>query len=354
MSSHRCLTCGREFPAVAENLTCPQDGTLLAPVIKDALLNTLIDERYLLLEVLGEGGYGRVYKARHVLMEKTVAIKVLQADFLAETGGLARFQAEAKATHQLVHKNIVNVSDYGISPRPYIVMEFVDGKTLDQIIAAEGPLKFGQFFTIFEQICQAMSLAHAHKLLHRDLKPSNIIVEQASGIPKVLDFGVVKVFGDEKKTATGETVGSPPYMSPEQCMGKELDARADVYSLGCVMYEALTGVKAFDGQNAIECMYKHFNVTPPPVTTVSQQQLPKGIDYLIARSMADIDDRYKTMDDLRIDLEKIAEGTLKSRLPRVRRVTYRATVSKVARVAAIGNWMIISMALILYLLSLWY
>lgn len=350
-AKYRCLTCGKEFASGDDdNLRCPEDGALLTPVAEDSMLNSVFDEKYLLMEILGEGGYGRVYKARHLLLQKIVAVKILLTDIVTEPGGLTRFQTEAKATHKLVHPNIVSVTDYGISPRPYIVMEYVDGVTLDQIIATSGPMEFDTFATLFDQICDGMSLAHSHNLVHRDLKPSNIIVDNNTGTPKILDFGVVKVFGEEKKTATGETVGSPPYMSPEQCMGKELDPRADVYSLGCVMYEALSGVKAFDGQNAIECMYKHFNVSPPLVSEVRQGSLPKGIDYLIARTMADYDDRYKTMELLRTDLRKIASGTMKSRLPRVRRVTYRKTISILAEISTIGNWTLIALAIFVYFL----
>jgi serine/threonine protein kinase len=347
----RCLTCSTEFSANAETVTCPADGALLAPINEDPLLGTLFDGKYEISEMIGEGGFGRVYKARHVLLQKTVALKVLLAD-LQNMEGLNRFQTEARATNQLAHPNLVCVFDYGISPRPYIVMEYVEGITLDVIVEREGPLSIERFVAMFDQICQGMSAAHEKKLLHRDLKPSNIIVDSHTGTPKVLDFGVVKVFGEDK-TATGQTVGSPPYMSPEQCMGKDLDARADVYSLGCVMYEALSGMKAFDGENAVECMYKHFNLSPKPVSQIRKGPVPRGLDYLIARTMADYSDRYQSMEDLRKDLLKVAEGTMSKRLPKISRVTYRKTVKVLAEFATVGNWTIISCAAIIYLLLLW-
>lgn len=345
----QCLVCVREFTDVEGH--CPTDGALLVPVNEDPLLDVILDEKYQLLELVGQGGYGRVYRARHLLMGTTVAVKVLLTDILKNPVGLARFETEARATHQLVHTNIVSVSNYGVVPHPYIVMEFVEGKTLDQVIEKNGPLELEQFFSIFDQVCQAMTLAHQHKLLHRDLKPSNIMIDAITAIPKVLDFGVVKVVGEDH-TVTGETVGSPPYMSPEQCMGADLDEKADVYSLGCVMYEALTGVKAFTGDNAVECMYKHFNVPPPVVSSVRQGAIPQGLDYLISKCLADHRDRYKTMNELRTDLLKVAAGTMKSRLPRVRRVTYRKTIGAMAEVSIIGSWAIV-VAVVLVLLALY-
>ncbi len=348
MRKRKCLACNKEYSADEADSTCPDDGALLAPLIDDSLLNTLFDEKYLLLEVLGEGGYGRVYKARHMLLQKVVAVKVLLTDLLQDAVGMSRFQAEARATNKLIHPNIVSVYDYGVSPRPYIVMEFIEGMTMDQIIAKDGPLTIERFVTVFDQICQGMSVAHESNLLHRDIKPSNIIVDLTTGTPKVLDFGVVKIFGEDR-TVSGETVGSPPYMSPEQCMGKELDARADIYSLGCVMYEALTGVKAFDGENAMECMYKHFSVSPPPISERRQGELPQGLSYLIARTMADYKDRYKTMEELRADLLKVSAGTMKRRLPKVSRVTYRKSVKVLAEISATANWTIIILSIIVYL-----
>ncbi|MBY0549204.1 MAG: serine/threonine protein kinase [Candidatus Obscuribacterales bacterium] len=345
----KCLNCDREYQISEEVLVCPDDGDLLTPVVEDSLLNVLFDEKYLLLEVLGEGGYGRVYKARHLLMQKIVAVKVLLAE-LETLEALNRFEAEARATNQLTHPNIVAVFDYGVSPRPYMVMEYVEGETLDQLLAREGPLSVDRFVSLFDQICLGLSLAHGRQLLHRDLKPSNIIIDRHTGTPKILDFGVVKIFGEDR-TLSGQTVGSPPYMSPEQCMGKELDASADVYSLGCVMYETLTGLRAFDGENAIECMYKHFNVTPAPIGTIRKEALPRGLDYLIARTMADYKDRYKNVEDLRADLQKVAQGTMSKRLPKISRVTYRKTVNVLATISLIGSWTIVVCALLIYLMN---
>lgn len=343
----RCLTCDKEYPAGDGMSVCPVDGALLASISEDTLLNTLFDEKYLLLEVLGEGAYGRVYKAQHLLMQKLVAVKVLLAD-LDSVEALDRFQTEARATNQLVHPNIVAVYDYGVAPRPFIVMEYVEGETLDQLVLRDGPLAVEKFISVFEQICGGLSLAHERGLLHRDLKPSNIIVDANTGTPKILDFGVVKIVGEEK-TLSGQMVGSPPYMSPEQCMGNELDARADVYSLGCVMYEALSGVRAFDGENAVECMYKHFNVVPPAISRKRKGDLPHGMDYLIAKTMADYPDRYQSMDDLRKDLLKVGEGTMTKRLPKISRVTYRKTVKAFAEMSSMGFFAVVGALIIIWI-----
>lgn len=345
----KCLICSAEYSASHEGDTCPVDGVLLAPIKEDPLLGTLFDGKYELSEIIGEGGYGRVYRAVHLLLKKTVAVKVLLSS-LEDEESMARFQTEARATHQLSHQNVVAVFDYGTSPRPYLVMEYVDGLTLDVIIEREGPLSVEKFISIFDQICQGMSAAHEKSMLHRDLKPSNIIVDKLTETPKVLDFGIVKVF-DEDKTASGTTMGSPPYMSPEQCMGKDLDARADVYSLGCVMYEALSGMKAFDGQNAVECMYKHFNVSPKPIGDI-RKDLPKGLDYVIAKTTADISDRYKSMDELRSDLLKVAQGTMSKHRPKISRATYKKTIKVLAEISTVGNWTIIGTAIICSVLGL--
>lgn len=348
-SRRKCLICYKEYQA-SETSVCPDDGALLAPIVEDSLLDTVFAEKYLLLQLVGEGGYGRVYKARHMLMQKDVAVKILMAE-LQTAEDLNRFQTEARATNQLIHPNIVAVYDYGASPRPYMVMEFVEGETLDMLIARDGPLPIERFVSVFEQICQAMSLAHQQKLLHRDLKPSNIIIDAKTGTPKVLDFGVAKIVGEDK-TLSGQAVGSPPYMSPEQCMGKGIDCRADVYSLGCVMYEALSGVRAFDGENAVECMYKHFNVVPAPVSKHRQDAVPKGLDYMISKTIATYDDRYKSMEELRTDVLKVGSGTMSNRLPKVSRVTYRKSVKVLANISVVCNWTIICFVLFVYLTNL--
>lgn len=345
----KCLTCNAEYAASDKNITCPVDGALLAPIKQDTLLGTLLDGKYELSEIIGEGGFGRVYKANHLLLKKSVAVKILLSD-MQNAEVLSRFQTEARATNQLSHQNIVAVFDYGTSPRPYLVMEYVDGRTLDLIIKEEGPLSIERFISLFSQICQGMSHAHEKNLLHRDLKPGNIIVDRNTDIPKILDFGIVKVF-EEDKTASGVTMGSPPYMSPEQCMGKNLDARADVYSLGCVMYETLSGRKAFDGENAVECMYKHFNVSPRPIGEL-REDLPRGLEYIIAKTLADLSDRYKSMDDVRNDLMKVSKGTMSKRPPKITRVTYRRTVKVLSEFAAIGNWTIVVLGVMLLLVEL--
>ena len=272
--------------------------------------------------------------------------------FCATPTHLIASSVRAKATNKLVHPNLVGTLDYGVDPKPYIVMDFVEGETLEALLAKQKVLSIEEFVRFFEQVCSGMNLAHESGCVHRDLKPSNIMIETKTGTVKVVDFGLIKVKGQEL-TKTGDVMGSPPYMSPEQCLGKEVDARTDIYSLGCIMYEALTGVTPFEGTSAIESIYLHFNSAPPPVSQVRKDlQFPKEIDYVVARALADLRDRYTSMEELRQDLHKAASGTLKRRWYKIKRPSYSKTIFALARFCTIGNWvLLIGLSLYILLLS---
>lgn len=348
----QCLICRKEYPPETGLKFCPDDQSLLCLLAGDKFLNTILDEKYEILQLIGTGAFGRVYVGRHIFTDRPVAIKIMTANINKDPVVLNRFTSEARTTNKLVHDNIVSTFDHGLNPQPYIIMEYVEGETLDERIRNQGPLPLDDFFCIFDQVCQAMSVAHAAGCLHRDLKPSNIMIDRATGRAKIVDFGLAKLQGQDW-TASGEVMGSPPYMSPEQCRGEDLDERSDIYSVGCVMYEALTGLKAFEGKTAVDTMYRHFNTTPAPIRSLRKEwDFPAALEYVVGRSLADIKDRYKTMEDLRQDLSRAGAGTLRGRLRKFSRPSYRKTVRVLARISAIGNWTIITAAILVYILCL--
>jgi serine/threonine-protein kinase len=238
---------------------------------KDSLTNQTLDEKYFIEERLGEGGMGTVYRARHLLMDRPVAVKVLHARFVDNEAARTRFQLEARAAVMLHHSNAVSVTDFGQTTdgNVYLVMELLEGRTLRDIIAKEAPLETARATSIMLQTSAAVAAAHEAGIIHRDLKPSNILVTQSANAPavvKVLDFGIAKLaadkFGSEDATAVtlpGTPIGTPRYMAPEQYEGRDLTPAADVYSLGVILYEMLAGMAPFTGTTPLEIALKHRN-----------------------------------------------------------------------------------------------
>lgn len=333
---HKCLLCHSQFPAGEEGKSCPNDGALLVPVEEDPFIGQTFGGKYQIESLLGTGGWSRVYKAFHIPLDKYVAIKILERDLAEDPVALRRFEAEAKSTYSLVHKGIVAVHDHGAFPQPYLVMELVEGKTLEQILQECGRLELDQALALFDEICSAMEQAHQAGFIHRDLKPSNIMVSDRDSSVKILDFGLVKSIY-QNNTQTGETIGSPPYMSPEQCKGQAMDARSDIYSLGCIMYEVLSGTRAFAGETAVEVMYKHFTQTPAALRDVSPDlDIPEGLQRIVGKTVeVEKADRFSSMQELREDLQRVKSGTVKARWNRYR-ARYRRSVSLAARVSRWG------------------
>lgn len=240
----------------------------------DPLIDQTLDNKYHLEERLGEGGMGTVYRARHLLMDRPVAIKVLHPQFVENEAARARFQLEARAAVLLHHTNAVSVTDFGQTADGlvYIVMELLNGRTLREILAKEAPLETARATSIMLQASAAVAAAHKAGIIHRDLKPSNILVTQSAAAPaivKVLDFGIVKlaadILDDEDASAVtlpGTPIGTPRYMAPEQYKGGDLTPAADVYSLGVILYEMLTGMAPFTGVSPVEIAIKHANDPP--------------------------------------------------------------------------------------------
>jgi serine/threonine-protein kinase len=274
-----CPTCGRHYSAEFE--FCPEDqsplqadATIAGTTPVDPLVGHTLDEKYRLEERLGIGGMGTVYRARHLLIDRPVAVKVLNPRFVEDEAARTRFQREARAAGRLQHVNAVTVTDFGQSQDGYvyIVMELLEGRTLRDVLAKEAPLDPARAVALMLQISAAVAAAHEAGIIHRDLKPANIFIVQRAEVPavvKVLDFGIAKLAiesleEDEPKmlTQVGAMIGTPRYMSPEQCDGAELTPAADVYSLGVILYEMLTGTVPFSGSTPLAIAMKHTSETP--------------------------------------------------------------------------------------------
>ncbi len=273
-----CPTCGSEYSGVEfcpkDNSPLQADATFAGAEAVDPLIGQTLDDKYLIEERLGIGGMGTVYRARHLLIDRAVAVKVLNKRFAEDETVQARFRREAKAAGRLQHPNAVLVTDFGQTAGgyAYIVMELLEGSTLRDVLAKEAPLETARAVSLMLQISGAVAAAHDAGIIHRDLKPANIFIVQRADVPaavKVLDFGIAKIAvetidDDDPKTLTymGAMIGTPRYMSPEQCIGKELTPGADVYSLGVILYEMLTGKMPFNGSTPLAIAVKHATQAP--------------------------------------------------------------------------------------------
>lgn len=269
--------------------------------------------RYEVLGELGQGAMGVVYKARDPLIDRVVAIKTinlsLAMDEKEEYEG--RFYQEAKAAGRLNHPNIVTIYDVGKSGNvAYIAMEFLEGRELRDVMNEGTLLPVEQVLNIVAQVAQGLAYAHEHDIVHRDVKPSNIMVIRDGNV-KITDFGIARMASASVRTQTGMVLGSPKYMSPEQVMGKNIDQRSDIFSLGVMLYEMLTGQAPFDGENVNAIMYQTLNAVPPQPNTLNTD-VPEMVNFIVAKALAKgVDDRYQNAKDFAVDLR-----TCRDSLPR--------------------------------------
>lgn len=296
-----CPQCGTEYPANAR--FCEIDGTALRSAAGGSdLVGSIVADRYHIMKKLGEGGMGQVYLAEHVKMGRKSALKVMHPGMKADVDAISRFNREAANASRIAHPNVAAVYDFGETPDGiiYLAMEFVDGPPLTKIIEEQGALPPKRAGEIVRQVAEALAVAHDMSIVHRDLKPDNIMVAKTrdgGDLVKVVDFGIAKAAGAEsqKVTKTGLVVGTPEYMSPEQLAGDKLDGRSDIYSLGLVAFNMLTGKLPFPSDSAQESMIMRLTDAPKPLAEMKPEVAwPADVQQVMDKALSrDVTQRYQ-------------------------------------------------------------
>ncbi len=288
--------------------------------VKDIMIGKVIGGHYKIIDVIGDGGMSRVYLALHMLLDRPVAVKYIHHKFVYDLPSVKRFQQEAKAATALKHPNICAVNEFGIDGegRSYLVMDYIQGTSLSKLLDEKQKLPIEQAINLIVQVSHGLEHAHNKGVIHRDIKPGNIIIVKDNGDEsvKLVDFGIAKLIRDDDSgpnlTKTGEIFGTPSYMSPEQCLGKNIDTRSDIYSLGCVLHELVTGKPPFTGDGPLEVLMAHVNDEAPllPVTLAQA-----GLRDVVAQALRkDPAQRYHTVKEFREDLIAIKGGAEPSHL----------------------------------------
>jgi serine/threonine protein kinase len=330
----RCATCKHRFSRDAG--FCPFDGTKLetAPFdpLVDPLIGTRIDGRYDVVSILGEGGMGRIYEVRHAALGRAFAMKVLRPDLAQDAELAARFILEAQATASVKHPNVVQITDFGRLPDgvPFFVMELLVGHTLGEVIKAAGPLPPARAVRIIRKVAGALAAAHAAGVVHRDLKPDNVflvggsrdlsassdadrgrsLAELSSGAEvRIVDFGAAKIVGGNRLTRAGVVFGTPHYMSPEQASGQSVDQRADVYSLGVIMYEMFCGRVPFESETYMGVLTQHMFARPMPPSEVAGAVRDLGAleDIAMTCLAKKPEERFASMDELIASIDQAVQ-----------------------------------------------
>ena len=297
--------------------------------VSDTLINTLFDGRYRILRKLGAGGMANVYLAEDEDLGRRVAIKILNDRYANDELFVERFRREAKSAAGLSHPNIVSIYDRGEAEGTYyIAMEVIEGRSLKELILTRGPLPIGQAITYTLEMLEALRFAHRHGIIHRDVKPHNILIGERL---KVTDFGIARA-GASQMTEAGSIMGTAQYLSPEQARGAPVTASSDLYSIGIVLYEMLTGKVPFNGDSAIEIAMKHLNELPKPPSK-TRPEIPEELDQVVLRALSKApEDRYQTAEEFAEDLHRVEAG-----LPLAPETAEAATAILTAPTAAIGG-----------------
>ncbi len=323
-----CTSCGMQ----SADCTCltvlvrdkPRSDNLVSPLFTADTNNgaylpdTVFDHRYKIIRRVGGGGMGSVFEAEHLVLSKRVALKVLRSEFLSDPEAMSRFHQEARACAGLSHANLVDVFDCGVTPQeePFLVMDYLNGRSLLDFLKQRGALPLNELLDIFLPIIDGLAYAHSQGVVHRDLKPSNIVLTEAHDaqtVPVIVDFGVAKVeeLGGQMQmlTQTGQLLGSPAYMSPEQCKGQAIDQRTDIYSLGCLLYESATGKQAFVGHTMMATLEKQ--ITEMPKSPQDIASVPPRLSGMIMRCLEKQPEaRFQSCSDLKLELERLRKPKL--------------------------------------------
>ncbi|MEM1347458.1 MAG: serine/threonine-protein kinase, partial [Myxococcota bacterium] len=278
--------------------------------------------RYVVRQKLGEGAMGQVYLGEHTLIKKPVAIKVLHPELSANKEVMARFQREAQASATINHPNLCAATDFGSTSRGefFLVMEFLEGRTLEQLISAHGRLDERRVLFIIDQLCKVLDIAHTHGIIHRDLKPENLMLianEDTEDFVKVMDFGIASMVeeGAESEntrlTRQGIAYGTPAYMSPEQVLGEDVDARSDLYTVGVILFEMLTGEVPFNGRTVKKVMSKHLTTPVPTMLEAGAPHVHPALESIVRKLMEkEPEDRIQSARQLRQALREITFSDL--------------------------------------------
>ncbi|MBI2809339.1 MAG: protein kinase [Candidatus Melainabacteria bacterium] len=321
-----CPECFSEYEDSVER--CPDDSATLKSIDKDPLVGTRLADRYEVLGVVGRGGMGVVYKVRHELMDRFMAVKMLHSHLVSEPEAVKRFHREAKTVSQVKHHHIITLYDFGMSSQrqPYIVMDFLEGTSLKNIIKDEGMVPFERADHIFQQVIDGLATAHEMDLVHRDLKPENIMLSRNANDPDwvtLVDFGLSKLRDPKQEqdayqiTKVGDVCGSPPYMSPEQCLSSTVvDPRSDIYSLAICVYETLTGKLPFNAKSAIEMLDAHLYATPIPFNqALPELKVCSEVTHVLNKALLkDPETRHQTVQEFGGELhDALSRDALKLR-----------------------------------------
>lgn len=305
-----CPHCQRDLDPSFQ--VCPFDGTSLGKTSEEQLVGKTFADRYEIIEMLGKGAMGIVYKARHKFMNRLVAIKIMHPHLL-DINNMKRFRQEAEAASALQHANVIHIYDFGLTTtgEAFLVMDYLQGIGLDDVLRADGRVPVERALNIFIQCCDALDHAHSKGVVHRDLKPSNIVLvtepDHSESI-RIVDFGIAKLNTADSQAAPGLTQegviqGSPSYMSPEQCQGKPIDGRSDIYSFATLMYETLCGRVPFVSDNAFDAMYMQVRGVPEPLNkTFPDLKVPPALDDAIIRALAKEPAQRQTAKELKQEL----------------------------------------------------
>jgi len=280
----------------------------------DRLVGSIVGGHYQILSAIGSGGMSRVYKAKHLFLNKEVALKFLAVGRQFDGKAIARFQTEAAAASELQHPSICTTREFGVDENgiPFLVMDYVEGTSLAETLWHEKALHPSRVMDIMIGICRGLEHAHEQGVIHRDIKPANIILTKdrsGSDAVKLVDFGIAKLIRDDESgpdlTQTGEVFGTPKYMSPEQCLGKTVDQRADIYALGCIFYEMFAGKAPFCNESSLQILFSHINDQPQSIADKCGKNVQAILDRCLQKDPAR---RYQRVSELLTDLEAVKAG----------------------------------------------